>query len=144
MKIKIKTGLKIALLSVASTFFVSNAYSESAVIVNPANGSQISKEEIADIYLGKLKRFSNGEAVLAVDHQESADIRTQFLQAVLDKNPTQMKSYWSRLIFTGKGVPPEVMENDAEIVKYVSKNPGAIGYIETQAVTDKVKVILTF
>ena len=144
MKLKIKSSIKIALLGLASTLFISNAYSESAVIVNPANASQISKDDIADIYLGKLKRFSNGEAVVALDHQESSDIRTQFLQAVLDKNPVQMKSYWSRLIFTGKGVPPEILENDAEIVKYVSKNPGAIGYIGTQSVTDKVKVILTF
>jgi hypothetical protein len=48
------------------------------------------------------------------------------------------------LVFTGKGTPPKVVANDAEVISLISANPNLIGYIDATAVTGTVKVIAKF
>jgi hypothetical protein len=46
------------------------------------------------------------------------------------------------LIFQGKGVPPPTRASEQEIVKFVSVNRTAIGYVSSSALSgDDVKVI---
>jgi ABC-type phosphate transport system substrate-binding protein len=131
------------LLCIGALFSI-NAMAEVAVIVNPANASTITSEDIAKLYLGKTKKFSNGNNAVPLDQKEGTDIRISFLENIVGKDESQMKSYWSRLIFTGKGVPPKVTESDAETKELVSRNPDVIGYIDSSAVDDSVKVVTTF
>ena len=63
---------------------------------------------------------------------------------MLNKSGSQLKSYWSKLVFTGKGTPPKVVANDAEVISLISANPNLIGYIDAAAVTGTVKVIAKF
>jgi ABC-type phosphate transport system substrate-binding protein len=44
-------------------------------------------------------------------------------------------------VFTGKGVPPKEVDNDAAVIELVSQNPSVIGYVDKASVTDAVKVI---
>ena len=54
---------------------------------------------------------------------------------------SQLKSYWSKLVFTGKGQPPRDVQTDAEMIELVAGNPNIIGYVDISSVTDKVKVL---
>ncbi|WP_290581985.1 phosphate ABC transporter substrate-binding protein [Ketobacter sp.] len=130
-------GITLALLS-------NIAFSDVAVIVNPGNDAQLEADDIAKIYLGKMKRFSNGNLAIPLDRTEGSDIRIKFLESTVGKDETKMKSYWSRLIFTGKGVPPKIVESGQEVKELVSRNPDIIGYIDSSEVDDSVKVIATF
>ena len=124
--------------------FSSLASAEVAVIVNPANTNTISKEDIAKIYLAKTKTFPNGKTAIPIDRKEGSAIRVDFVSKVLSKDENQLKAYWSRLIFTGKGVPPKAVETDAEVKDIVSRNPDAIGFIDAGAVDGTVKVVEKF
>ena len=119
-------------------------WAETAVIVNPANDAPITSEDVAKLYLGKTKSFPNGKAATPVERGEGSAIRVGFLEKIVDKSESQMKAYWSRLIFTGKGVPPNAVDTDKEMKELVAKDPGAIGYIDVTSVDDTVKVVLTF
>jgi hypothetical protein len=44
-------------------------------------------------------------------------------------------------VFTGKGSMPKSFASDAEILKYVAKTPGAIGYVSAGADAAGVKKI---
>ena len=120
------------------------ALAEIAVIVNPSNDSSLSTEDLNKLYLGKSKKFANGQTAIPLDRKEGTDIRIKFLELAVGKAENQMKSYWSRLIFTGKGVPPKIVETDAEVKALVSRNPDAVGYIDAGSVDDTVKVVTTF
>ena len=124
--------------------FSSLAMAEIAVIVNPANGDTISKEDIAALYLAKTKTFPGGKNATTLDLPEGSPARVEFVSKVVDKDEAQMKAYWARLIFTGKGVPAQVMENDAAVKAHVAKNADAIGFIEVISVDSTVKVVSTF
>jgi ABC-type phosphate transport system substrate-binding protein len=44
-------------------------------------------------------------------------------------------------VFTGKATPPKELPSSAEVVKAVSADPNAIGYIDKSAVDGSVKVV---
>jgi hypothetical protein len=120
------------------------ATAEVAVIVNPANADTITKDDIQKIYLAKTKTFPGGKTAIPVDQAEGSAIRVEFVSKVIDKDEAQMKSYWSRLIFTGKGVPPKVLASDAEVKDLVSRNVDAIGFIDATSADGSVKVVGKF
>ena len=41
--------------------------------------------------------------------------------------------YWQQRIFSGRDVPPPEFELDREVVEYVLKHAGAIGYVPLPA-----------
>jgi ABC-type phosphate transport system substrate-binding protein len=126
------------------TLLAQSAVAEVAVIVNPGNADAIDKDVISQIYLAKTKTFPGGKTAIPLDRAEGSATRVEFISKVIDKDEAQMKAYWSRLIFTGKGVPPKVMDSDAEVKDLVARNPDAIGFIDAGAVDSTVKVVGTF
>ena len=102
------------------------------VIANPklADGS-ISASDLKQIYLG-TKTSLNGQSVEPVVAQ-SGPFHEQFVSACLGKTEAGLKNYFRNLVFSGKGSMPRSFATSAEVVSYVSKTPGAIGYVDSGA-----------
>jgi ABC-type phosphate transport system substrate-binding protein len=129
-----------------SVFFVlflvsSLSFAEVAIIVNSGNSSEISDNDIKRMFLGKNKTFSNGESVKAINLKSGNAIRENFEKKVLGKSSSQVKAYWSKLIFSGKAKPLKEGASDSEVLSWVSSTPNAISYIDASKVDDSVKVI---
>ncbi len=134
-------------LAVLAAFFlclgVSNANAALAVIAHPSNPLEgLSADAVAMIYLGKTDRFPDGQPVTPVDQNESSQARKRFYEDVVQKNPTEMETYWSKLIFTGKGQPPEVVGDDQAVKAWVASHPNALGYVDGRVLDRTVKVLL--
>lgn len=129
---------------VVTVLFVSPATAaELAVIVHPSNSlSKISKSEVSDIFLGRADEFANGKAAEPLDQINSSPTRRQFIKAVLGMDEGALKSHWSKLMFSGKGQPPEMLSSDEEIRAAIAANPHGIGYINRSLVDESVKVVL--
>jgi ABC-type phosphate transport system substrate-binding protein len=114
------------------------ALGEVVVIVNPgAPMASMTKDEVAQYFLGKSTAFT------PVDQPEAAPVRAEFYKKVADKDLSQAKALWSKLVFTGKATMPKEVGSSADVKKAVAANPKAIGYIEKSAVDSTVKVIYT-
>ena len=114
------------------------------VVVHPSNSiSTMTQDEIKRIYLGKNKLFKNGLSVAPVDAEKGSPKRKEFYRKVVGKSPSQISSYWSRLIFTGKGAPPRVIDSEAEILAWVESHADSLGYVNKDSVTDTVKIVFT-
>lgn len=124
--------------------FSGTALAEIAVIVHPSNGDAPSAKDIERIFLGKSRSFPGGAKALPVNQGEGSPIRQSFDQGLLGRSASQMKAYWSKQVFTGKGTPPQEAANDAEVKSVVSANPNTISYIDASAVDDTVKVVHRF
>lgn len=125
------------------TFILCTGFAQAEVAVIVAGNSTfapISADEAVKIFLGKKKAIS-GTPILPVDQSEGAKARGDFYGNIVKKSESQLKSYWSRLIFTGKGQAPQVVGNDADVISMIATNPNLIGYIDAAAVNDSVKVI---
>ena len=132
------------ILWVPLALFSASVFAEVAVVVHPSNAAVLNPEAIAQIYLGRSKSFPDGKAALPLGQAEGSKTTEQFNQKVLNKSGSQIKAYWSKLVFTGKGTPPKEISTDAEMLELVSQNPSVIGYVDKASVTDKVKVLATF
>ena len=99
-----------------------------------------SEDDVVKAFLGKKKDLG-GVSVIPVDQGEGNPARNDFYTAIVKKSEAQLKSYWSRLIFTGKGQAPQVVGGDAEVKNMVASNPNILGYIDEGSVDGTVKVI---
>ena len=114
------------------------ALAEVVVVVHlGAPQASMTKEEVAQYFLGK------SSALTPVDQPESAPVRAEFYKKMADKDLSQAKALWSKLVFTGKATMPKELAGSAEVKRAVAANPKAIGYIEKSAVDATVKVVYT-
>ena len=103
------------------------------VVVNAGDGtSALSKEEVVAIFSGKSKSHT------PVDN---AALRNAFYPNVVGKSSDQIKAYWAKLEFTGKGKAPHEESNGSAVANYVAANPGTIGYVEAGDVGAGVKKV---
>jgi ABC-type phosphate transport system substrate-binding protein len=129
-------GLSLALLgTVANADVVAIVSSKSTV---PA----LNKDQASDIFLGKASRFPDGTQAVPIDQQEGSGTRDAFYAKVAGKTAAQIKAYWAKIIFTGRGKPPREVADGAEMKRFVVENPGVIGYIEDKFVDSSVRVVL--
>ena len=123
--------------------FIPTVHAEIAVITNPTvKEIGISKQKLANIYLGRKKNFSNGASIEPVDQTADSAIRHKFYQSVVGMSVSDANRYWSRLRFSGKGTPPRVITGDEAVRDWVASHPGAIGYIDGEYLNSSVKVVL--
>jgi ABC-type phosphate transport system substrate-binding protein len=138
MKLITKTFLGLALFT---SFQIAQAEHVIVVSAKSAVGN-LTKDQVADIYLGNSKEFPGGGQALPLLVASGA-VRTEFFDKILGKNEAQAKAIWSRLVFSGKGSAPREVADSAEIIKLIAANPNCIGIIEKSAVNASVKVVLT-
>lgn len=142
-----------ALLALSMFFWgiqsASSASGELAIIVNASNQvSEISAEQVASIFLGKARRLPDGTKVIPIDQLEGEKPRDEFYSKIVQKSQSQLNSYWSRLIFTGKGQPPFAVTGDSEVLEFIASNPNMIGYVDLKTIENApsmndIKVLLT-
>jgi len=115
---------------------ISASAAEIVVIVNPANpATAMTATQASQFFLGKSTMFT------PVDQSESSSIRAEFYKKISDKDLSEVKTIWSKLVFTGKAAAPKELHSSADVKKAVAANPTGIGYIERSAVDSTVKVV---
>jgi ABC-type phosphate transport system substrate-binding protein len=116
---------------------------EVIVIVSSKNATKnLSAEQASDIFIGKAAYFPNGPRAVPIDQNEGSPIRDDFYQKSCGKTSSQMKAYWAKMLFTGRGQPP-VESGDSEAIKrLVAENPNLIGYIDRKDLDSSVKPLL--
>jgi ABC-type phosphate transport system substrate-binding protein len=128
----------------ASLLLSASACAEIAVIVNPGNSADISADDVKKIYLGKISSFSDGKDALPLTLKEGNALRGDFNQRALGKDDVRYVAYWSKMLFTGAGVPPKEMDSEQAIVELVATNPNTIGFVDSANVSPNVKVVTSF
>jgi len=112
------------------------------VIVHPKNPiTTLSKQFVADAFLKKRTRWSDDTVIQPVDLPQKHSVRAKFCKAVLDRDVGAVRRYWAQLVFSGRGVPPPDVASEDEVVAYVAKHPGSIGYVTSTVTLTGVKAV---
>lgn len=142
------TNLRKKLLSaislVAAMLLLGSAAPAAAEIIIIANNnvsvSSLDASSLRDIYLGK-KIFWDKKNKIMTSMLKSGKTHDDFLSRYIGKTAEQFANYWNRLVFTGSATPPVSFKTEQEIVDYVRKTDGAIGYVDSGTSNSGVKVI---
>lgn len=142
MKLTIQKLMLVVLTVTSQIIDIEAAQSDVAVIANKDFKYDISQAFLSKVFLGREKVIPNGPLIQLVDLSEGDRSRDELYSKLVDKNPSAMKSHWSYLMFTGKGVPPRVVNNEDEMKRLVAESTNTIGYISRAKVDSTVKVLL--
>ena len=111
------------------------------VIANPSVGAtSVSADELKGVFLATKTSLSDGSHVEPVLEKGGA-VHEAFVKEYLGKTDAALQTYYRSLVFTGKASMPKTLAADAEVVAYVAKTKGAIGYVGAGAGTAGVKIL---
>ena len=118
-------------------------HAQTVVITNSSNSIHgLDTDELAKIYLGKLKKFSNGEHIVAANQPVDFAIRKQFSKKVLAMSADKVDRYWAKRKYVRNIATPKVLKGDAAVKAWVAATPNSLGYIDSKSVDGSVKILL--
>jgi hypothetical protein len=97
------------------------------VVVISHPGTTISAGEVKEIFLGE-KQFAGGTKLVPVDN---ASLQDNFLSKFLDMATSKYNSAWTKKSFRDGLTPPAVKSGDSEVIDFVKRTPGAVGYVSS-------------
>jgi|SRR5579863_697626 len=111
------------------------------IVANPSlKADSISASELKSIFLQEKSSLGDGAHVEPV-LEKRGPAHEAFLREYLDRSDDSLQTYYRALVFTGRGSMPKALGSDAEVVAYVARTRGAIGYIRTDTIAEGVKTL---
>ncbi len=109
------------------------------VVAKNSSIAELTERQIKRIFLSKTRRL-DGSRIQTLE-LSNVDLKAQFYEKVAGKNLRQLNSYWTTLIFTGKGKPPKNVDKAEALLNELSGNPSAIAYMPVEYLDDRLKVV---
>ena len=100
-------------------------------------GTSISSADLKAVFL--LDKDSVGGGHVQPVLSKGGATHEAFLKEYIGRNDSALQAFYRSLVFTGKGSMPKALGSDAEVVAYVAKTKGAIGYVGSDASAEGVK-----
>jgi len=100
------------------------AYAADVVVISNS-GISISAGEVKDVFLGE-KQFAGSTKLIPVDN---ASLQANFLSKYMNMAADKYNSMWTKKSFRDGLTPPAVKSGDADVIDYVKRTPGAVGYV---------------
>jgi ABC-type phosphate transport system substrate-binding protein len=107
-----------------------------AVVVNKENAvDNVTSAHLAKIVRGEIKKWPDGKNIVLVLHKDSAG-ETETLQRLNKMSASEWRGFVSAHRDTFLFV-----ESDADVLREVQAEPGAIGLIEVHSIDNSVNVV---
>jgi ABC-type phosphate transport system substrate-binding protein len=132
--------LLITIMAVLLTSSICFADSFVLVANNNVPVDSVNSADAKGIFLGKKGSWGDGTRVKLVIQSRSG-VHATFVKSTTGKTAQQFATFWKKALFTGQGIPPLNVTDDAAMVKRVASTPGAIGYVSKGYGAGSVKVI---
>ena len=107
----------------AALFAASSALADGYVVAHVT--VNVSPEEVREIYLGNMQ-FADSRRLVPV---HNGAVQGEFLYSVIRMDPDRYSALWTKNSFREGALPPPVLVGDAEVLDFVRRTPGAIGYV---------------
>lgn len=96
------------------------------VVSNNLRGESFSQADIKRILLGEISMVKNARITLIYPSYTSKEIEALSKFVGKGGSVRNLKAYWSKIIFTGKGTPPVTANSEEELKQLINKE-NAIG-----------------
>lgn len=137
--------LKLLLLGLLAFGPLASAWADLVVVTNPKSGiDRMSREEVVFVFLGRWRQLPSGIAAVPIDLPIDSPERAAFYRQLVSKSPSEIKAYWSRLMFSGGARPPISPDSREEQIRILASTPGAIGYLDRSVVDNRMKIVFDF
>jgi ABC-type phosphate transport system substrate-binding protein len=130
---RVRGALAIVLVLAAAA--LSAGADDFVVIVHPSvAGAQMHRSDLAAVFLRKATRWGGGKPAVPVDQSGTSAVRKVFSDSVIGMPVATAVQYWQQQMLRGNPLrPPAVKASDAEVIAFVAKTEGAVGYVSKAA-----------
>ena len=90
----------------------------------------LSADTLREIFFMRLTSWPDGTPIRVFVLPDKHPLHVRFAKEVLGVYPFQLRAAWDRLIFSGTGLIPHVVETVGEMRERVRATPGGIGYVD--------------
>lgn len=97
--------------------------------------------EVERIFLSKTNHLGSQRVKIA--ELKADGIKQRFYAHVSGKSLTQLRAYWTKLIFTGKAQPPKQVANVENLKEMLQSGKIIITYLPVEQVDDSMRVLYT-
>ena len=113
---------------------------DGAVVIANSNvaADSLSADALKDVYTGKTKYWDGGQAVVLAYLPDKTDAA---LQQACGMDSGTFKTFWQRLMFSGRGQEPKHADDAAALVALVAATKGAIAIVPADTALAGVKKI---
>lgn len=131
-------------LNIALLLLCNSALADIAVIAHVDNTAALNAEDLRLRFLGRaLSPHSTAQNTTPVNLPFGHPSRVLFDREILGKSEANVRTYWARMIFTSRARPPFELSQDDKVLEFVKTHENAVGYINSELVTDEIRVIFT-
>jgi ABC-type phosphate transport system substrate-binding protein len=100
------------------------------VIVSPSLTSiTLDRSLLRAVFTMRLREWPDGSPVRVFVLPDSDPLSDQFYRERLGMYSYVLRRSWDRMVFTGTGFAPTVVQSEQEMIERVRSTPGAIGYV---------------
>ena len=138
-----ETRLLILLLGLISGWSAAAAQDVVVVANRGVQISQITSDDLRDIFTGVKSRFRDGSYAVPVT-LKGGPAHEVFLQHHIGESPDVFRAAWRKAVFTGQGAMPRAFDSEAALLEYVAATPGAVGYVSKLSPQDRVTSLTVF
>ena len=100
-------------------------HAQVVAITNPS--VTLTADDLRDVFLGE-KQLSGSTKLVPVDNASAQDL---FLAKVVRLDATKYTNAWTKKSFRDGLTPPAIKATDAEVIDFVKRTSGAVGYVKS-------------
>jgi hypothetical protein len=142
--LQIKTALKIGLVCAVLLVGALQAAALDGVVVivnKSVMVDSISETALKDIYTGKTKYWPDGQNVDIALLDDETGTTDAALKEVSGMGASYFRTFWQRIVFSGRGQQPDRIGDAAALVAFVAATKGAIALVPANADLKDVKTL---
>ena len=137
---KLKRPLLLAILLTGAVPVQPQTHTKHVLVVaNLENRDlQLTQREVRSLFMGRASDAGLNAIFLTPDNLT----RVLFNTKVIGLAESRIQAYWAQMRFSGRRRPPREFEDEAEALKYVLANEGAVGYFSQDTPLPEGLVVL--
>lgn len=112
------------------------------LVGHPTRAATLTRADARAIYLKRRLLWSDGQPIIPINREAGSEAREQFSEKIFGQDSRRLATFWNQRYFEAGEFPPATLASEEAVVRFVSENANAVGYVTTQSVSDAVAVLL--
>jgi hypothetical protein len=98
------------------------------VVSERSHVATLTRQQVLHLFMGRTRTFPDGTLAAALDLSDDA-LRGGFYRLLSGMTLPQVNSYWARLMFSGRNLPPQRLNSQSTMIERIRDDPAAIGWL---------------
>lgn len=122
-----------------------SARAELVVVANPKSGiERLNRQQVINLFMGRLRQLPSGIPAVVYDLPVESSDYASFYRQLVSKDISEIRAYWTRLLFSGGVRPPRTADGAGELIRQIALDPGALGYLDRSRADARLRIVYEF